>query len=336
MAASGALPLPQDAGDALLAYLERARPPAACDQVFLRSSAPYRPFSGSSVVSGIVRLALTRAGIELLLRRAPIFFAIPQRQPCCAAVQLWTWLAQFCATARPIRPPTTPRSISSRCRRSRSPGRGTRDAEPRSCLYIDLHRSLGFKFRSQRILLQSFVAFAEEHGDKHVRSDRVLGWAAHAPSAPQRCNPPSHRSQVCLGAHAIRCHEIPAADALGRAAFSRRAPYIYTSGEIARLLSAAAALKPAGSIKPLTYATLLGLLAATGMRISEALALQLDDITADGLLVRNSKFHKSRLLPLHETARQALSAYLVARGRPAPRNARFSCPMPARRLPITL
>ena len=58
------LPLPQDAGDALLAYLERARPLAACDQVFLRSSAPYRPFSGSSVVSGIVRLALTRAGIE--------------------------------------------------------------------------------------------------------------------------------------------------------------------------------------------------------------------------------------------------------------------------------
>lgn len=58
------LPLPQDAGDALLAYLEHARPPAACDQVFLRSSAPYRPFSGSSVVSGIVRLALTRAGID--------------------------------------------------------------------------------------------------------------------------------------------------------------------------------------------------------------------------------------------------------------------------------
>jgi site-specific recombinase XerD len=58
------LPLPQDAGDALLAYLERARPPAVCDQVFLRSPAPYRPFSGSSVVSGIVRLALTRAGID--------------------------------------------------------------------------------------------------------------------------------------------------------------------------------------------------------------------------------------------------------------------------------
>ena len=55
-------------------------------------------------------------------------------------------------------------------------------------LYVELHRSLGFKFRSQRILLQSFAAFAEEQGDKHVRSDRVIAWAAHAPSAPQRCN----------------------------------------------------------------------------------------------------------------------------------------------------
>jgi integrase len=57
------LPLPQDVGDALLEYLSRARPPADEDRVFLRSSAPYRPFKGSSVISSIVRLALDRAGI---------------------------------------------------------------------------------------------------------------------------------------------------------------------------------------------------------------------------------------------------------------------------------
>jgi integrase len=61
------------------------------------------------------------------------------------------------------------------------------------------------------------------------------------------------------------------------------------------------------------YATLFGLLAATGMRIAEALALQLDDVTADGLVVRETKFQKSRLLPLHTTARQALDGYLGAR-----------------------
>lgn len=57
------LPLPQDAGDALLDYLSQARPPADEDRVFLRSSAPYRPFKGSSVISSIVRLAINRAGI---------------------------------------------------------------------------------------------------------------------------------------------------------------------------------------------------------------------------------------------------------------------------------
>ncbi|MHC2379600.1 tyrosine-type recombinase/integrase [Bradyrhizobium liaoningense] len=61
------------------------------------------------------------------------------------------------------------------------------------------------------------------------------------------------------------------------------------------------------------YATLFGLLTATGMRIAEALALQIDDVTADGLVVRQTKFQKSRLLPLHATARLALDRYLVTR-----------------------
>ena len=61
------------------------------------------------------------------------------------------------------------------------------------------------------------------------------------------------------------------------------------------------------------YTTLLGLIAATGMRIAEALALQVDDVTADGLVIRETKFQKSRLLPLHDTVRQALDGYLIAR-----------------------
>jgi integrase len=61
------------------------------------------------------------------------------------------------------------------------------------------------------------------------------------------------------------------------------------------------------------YATLFGLLAATGMRISEALALLLGDVTTDGLIIRNTKFRKSRLLPLHDTTRQMLDDYLSAR-----------------------
>ena len=61
------------------------------------------------------------------------------------------------------------------------------------------------------------------------------------------------------------------------------------------------------------YTTLLGLIAATGMRIAEALALCLDDVTADGLMIRETKFQKCRLLPLHATVQQVLDRYLIIR-----------------------
>jgi integrase len=182
--------------------------------------------------------------------------------------------------------------------------------------YADLQRSLGFKFRVQHILLRGFVAFAEEQGDWHVTIARVLAWAARAPSPEQCRNRLLTVRRFALAMHAEdERHEVPAADALGHAVVRRRPPYIYTPDEIARLIRAAVALRPAGSIRPLTYATLLGLLAATGMRIAEALALQLDDVTADGLLIRETKFQKSRLLPLHMTTQWALDTYLSARGK---------------------
>jgi integrase len=182
--------------------------------------------------------------------------------------------------------------------------------------YVDLHRSLGFKFRIQHSLLRNFVAFAEAQGDELVRVDRVLAWAAQAPSPPQRRNRllTVRRFALAMQAEDAR-HEVPAADALGHGRFERRMPQIYRPDEIARLMQAAAQLQPAGSIRPLMYSTLFGLLAATGMRISEALALRLEDITADGLIIRQTKFQKSRLLPLHETTRRALDKYLSARAR---------------------
>ena len=180
--------------------------------------------------------------------------------------------------------------------------------------YVDQQRSLGFKFRVQHILLRGYVAFAEEHGDRHIKSARVLAWAARAPSPEQRRNRLLTVRRFALAMHAENPrHQVPAADALGHAVAERRSPYIYGADEIARLLRAAAALQPIGSIRPTMYATLFGLLTATGMRIAEALALQLDDVTEDGLVIRETKFQKSRLLPLHTTARQALDGYLAAR-----------------------
>ena len=180
--------------------------------------------------------------------------------------------------------------------------------------YVDQKRSLGFKFRSQHILLRGFVGFAERRGDRYVRSARVLAWAAQAPSPEHRRNRLLTVRRFALALHAETArHQIPSGDALGRAIVKRRLPYIYTPDEIVRLLRAAAALEPAGSIRPIMYTTLLGLIVATGMRIAEALALQLDDVTADGLVIRETKFQKTRLLPLHATVRQSVDRYLVAR-----------------------
>ena len=180
--------------------------------------------------------------------------------------------------------------------------------------YVDLHRSMGFKFRTQHSLLRNFVAFAEANGDDFVRVGRVLEWAVRAPSPPQRCNRLRmvRRFAQVMQAEDQR-HEVPAADALGRETFERRIAHIYQPNEIARLMCAASQLRPVGSIRPLMYSTLFGLLAATGMRISEALALRLEDVTADGLIIRQTKFQKSRLLPLHDTTRRALDEYLPVR-----------------------
>jgi integrase len=182
--------------------------------------------------------------------------------------------------------------------------------------YVDQQRSLGFKFRVQEILLRGYVAFAEELGDRHIKSTSVLEWAARAPSPEQRRNRllTVRRFALAMRAENAR-HQVPAADAFGHAVAKRRSPYIYSADEITRLLRAAGALQPEGLFRRSMYATLVGLLAATGMRIAEALTLQIDDVITDGLVVRETKFQKSRLLPLHATARLALDRYLVARQR---------------------
>lgn len=190
--------------------------------------------------------------------------------------------------------------------------------------YVDGRRSLGFKFRSQSVQLRSFVAFAEGRGDRYVRSARVLAWAAAAPSPEHRRSRLLSVRRFALAMHAENArHQVPGTEALGRATTKRRTPYIYAPEEITRLLRAAAALEPVGSIRPIMYTTLLGLIAATGMRIAEALALQLDDVTADGLVIRETKFQKSRLLPLHATVRQALDRYLAVQREVASGNALF-------------
>src|ERR1700693_3781953 len=90
-------------------------------------------------------------------------------------------------------------------------------------------------------------------------------------------------------------------------------PFIFTEVQIRQLLEQAARLPPSDSLRPWTYCTLFSLLAVTGLRISEALAPRFEDITADGLMIRTTKFHKHRLVPLHPSAQAGLERYLERR-----------------------
>jgi len=142
----------------------------------------------------------------------------------------------------------------------------------------------------------------------------VREWALQAPSPEQRRNRLLTVRRFALSLHAEDPrHEVPSADLFGRASRRRRTPYIYSPGEIRRLIDAAQRLGPDGSIRSLTYVTMFGLIAATGMRVSEAIAIRLPDLTDDGLIIAQTKFKKSRLLPLHPTTRRALTQYLATR-----------------------
>jgi integrase len=180
--------------------------------------------------------------------------------------------------------------------------------------HVALHCALGFKFRTQGILLRNFVTFAEKRGERVITKASVQEWALQAPSPEQRRNRLLEVRRFAIAMHAEDPrHEVPSADLFGHASHRRRTPFIYDPRDIGRLIEAAHQLGPDGSIRPLTYATMFGLIATTGMRISEALAIRLPNMTDDGLIIAQTKFKKSRLLPLHSTTRDALNGYLAAR-----------------------
>lgn len=185
------------------------------------------------------------------------------------------------------------------------------DAMPR---YVALHHAMGFTFRNQAGVLRHCAAVAEPRGDEPVRTETGLAWAAAAPAAAGRRGRLLivRRFAQYMQAQDVR-YEVPAARAFGRAQRPPRMPHISTPDDLRRLLHAAAHLTPIGSMRPLTSVTLFALIASTGLRLSEALALQLDQLTPAGLLSAQTKCRKSRLVPLHPTAQQGLQRSLVRR-----------------------
>jgi len=181
--------------------------------------------------------------------------------------------------------------------------------------YATLQRTLGYKFGDQSRSLMLFANYAMARGDEFVRIDRVLAWVAvQTLSAQRRQILVGRVRQFALAMHAENPrHEVPPRDCVGHAKIARRAPYIYPADEIDHIMRTAGQMPAEGFIAPATLTALLGLLAATGLRISEALSLQVSDVGDDGLVIRKSKFGKSRLVPMHETTQAALGRYLSIR-----------------------
>jgi integrase len=181
--------------------------------------------------------------------------------------------------------------------------------------YLALRRTAGFTLQTAEKLLRHFVTFATQRGDVRIRSATAIAWATLASAETHRAK------RLRLVLHFARfarvedpTHELPPLH-LFRGGTRRRHPYLFSDEEILRLLQHASQLRPAGTLRPLTYQTLLGLLIVTGMRISEVLALRYADLTPEGIVIAQTKFRKSRLVPLHPTARTALEQFLLRRRR---------------------
>lgn len=179
--------------------------------------------------------------------------------------------------------------------------------------YLKVNRAMGYDLEESERLLRTYPEFAAARGETHILAQTAVEWAAAALTAGQRY----HRlRRIVLLARYARAedpgHEIPPGNVFPRVP-RQLLPIIYTQEEARRLIASAGRLGPVGSIRPHTFSALLSLLFATGLRISEALALRFDDITAEGLVIRKTKFKKTRLVPLHETAQEGLKSYLAVR-----------------------
>jgi len=196
--------------------------------------------------------------------------------------------------------------------------------------YLALRRRLGFGLVTQGRMLLAFARHAGRVApDGPLTVELAVQWATTScrsrdPSAAAR------RLDVVRGFTRHRAlfdptTEVPPLGLLGPR-YRRKPPHVYSADEIAALLRAAAELRPRGGLRPRTFVTLFGLLAATGLRVSEARRLTCCDVdlVAGVVTVREGKFRKSRLVPLHPSAVAALRRYEADRDRrAAPRSESF-------------
>lgn len=184
--------------------------------------------------------------------------------------------------------------------------------------YIALRRHLGYRSVGPERYLRGFTDFLDQRGHHGpIPLTLSVEWAAATTSAD-----PCNRARRLTVIRGFLRHlsaldgatQVPPPGLLGPAGH-RKPPHVYSEEEISALLEAAAGLAPVGGLRPHCYATLFGLLACTGLRICEALALSCDDVDLAGgvLTVRAGKRGRTRLTPVHPSALTPLGDYAAER-----------------------
>ena len=177
--------------------------------------------------------------------------------------------------------------------------------------YLELRRGLGFKLERAGQLLAGLVSYLEAAGAQTVTIEHALAWA----TAPAGADPCWWRLRLAAVrpfarylAAVVPGTQVPPRGLLPGPVSRRAVPYLYSPGEVTALTGAAAAI--GSPLRAATYQTMIGLLAVTGMRAGEAIALDRNDLdTVHGLLTVHGKAGKTRQLPLHPSAVQALAGY---------------------------
>jgi integrase len=193
--------------------------------------------------------------------------------------------------------------------------------------YLRLRRALGHKLEDAHRLLPRLVAYLDAAGAETVTVEAALGWARR-PDADPASSVWMRRMTVARGFARHMAGVDPSTEVppLGLVTFRqhRRQPFIYSEADIVALMAQARRAIPT-PLRAATIETLIGLLAATGMRVGEAIRLERPDLLWDDavIVVRDSKFGKSRLVPLHPSAVAALAAYTEQRDQLQPKSPTF-------------
>ena len=204
--------------------------------------------------------------------------------------------------------------------------------------YLAIRRQLGFKLKKEGTILPNFMDFLQKEGASFITRELALRWAMQ----PLDVQPSWWASRLCMvrlfaqyQSAADPRTEVPPQGLLPHR-YHRKKPHIYRDEEITELIVAAKKLPSENGLRPHTYSTLFGLLAVTGMRMNEAISLHCKNVDlAQGILtIVQTKFGKSRLLPLHSTTQHALQQYECRRNQicPKPQDPNFFLSDSGRRL----